>query len=506
MGSYRRLLGYAMRYWRSWALILLVSLLCTAFGLLQAWPMKVLFDHVLGRAPMSQALSRFLAWLPGTGSPEGLLVWVVLAGLAVFAVNSAVDGYLTCAWVRVGQRMVYDLAGDLFGHIQRRSLLFHGRNSVGDSISRITGDCWCVHTVVDNLLFKPKLALISALAMIGLMVQMDLGLTLLSLAAVPLMAGSSWLVGRPVRALARTRRELESSIQSHVQCTLSGIAVVQAFGREEEEQRRLREFAGAAIRTHCSSVLVGSLHGLLIGLATALATVAILWVGSHRVLEGRLTLGSILVFLSYLGLLQGQLRAFTGLYTSLQGAAASMERVLDVLATESEVRDPPGASALTNVRGHLRFEHVDFGYDPDRPVLRDLCLEARPGETVAIVGPTGSGKSTLAGLVPRRFFDPCNGRVTLDGHDLRSLRLGDLRAHVALVPQEPFLFPASVADNIAFGRPGAPAAPRSRPPPSPPAPQASSPACPAATTPSSASGAGRSPAASGSGWPSPAPS
>jgi ATP-binding cassette subfamily B protein len=454
MGSYRRLFGYAMRYGRSWALILLVSVLCTAFGLLQAWPMKVLVDHVLGRAPMSQVLSRFLAPLPGTGSPEGLLVWVVLAGLAVFAVNGAVDGYLTCTWVRVGQRMVYDLASDLFGHIQRRSLLFHGRNPVGDSISRITGDCWCVHTVVDNLLFKPKLALISALAMIGLMMQMDLGLTLLSLAAAPFMVGSSWLVGRPVRAAARTRCEIESAIQSHVQRTLSGIAVVQAFGREDEEQRRFRALTGVAIRTQCWSTLLGSLHGLSTGLATALATVAILWVGSHRVLEGRLTLGSIFVFLSYLGLLQGQLRAFTGLYSSLQGAAASMERVLEVLETEHEVTDPPCALALPRVRGHLRLEHVHFGYEPNRSVLHDLCLDVPPGQTLAIVGPTGSGKSTLVGLVPR-FFDPWQGRVTLDGLDLRSLRLRDLRAQVAIVLQEPFLFPCSVAENIAFGRPGA---------------------------------------------------
>jgi len=455
MGRYQRLFGYTLRYWRGWVLILLCSLLCAAFGLLQAWPLKILFDHVLGQAPMAPTLAHVLAPLPFTTTPHGLLAWVVLAGLAVFAFNSAVDVALTTAWIRIGQRMVYDLAGDLFAHIQRRSLLFHGVSSVGDSISRITRDCWCVHTLVDNLLFKPKLALITAIVMVSLMAQMDLGLTLLSLAVAPFMGGCSWLFRRPIRAVIRARREIESLIQSHVQRTLSGIHVVQAFGREPDEHRRFLEHTAAAIRTQRQSALVASLQGLSTVLPTSLATIAILWVGVHRVWEGRLTVGCIILFLSYLGLLHSQLRAFTGVYTSLQGAAVGMDRVLEVLEAEHEVQDRPGAVALPAARGHLRLEHVRFGYEPDRPVLHDVCLEVHPGETVAIVGPTGAGKSTLASLVPR-FFDPWTGRVTLDGHDLRDIKLRSLRAQVALVLQESFLFPVSIAENIAYGRPGAP--------------------------------------------------
>ena len=208
MGGYQRLFGYALRYWRGWVLVLLFSLFCALFGLLQAWPMKILFDHVLGQAPMPETMSRLLSWLPWTSSPHGLLAWVVLAGLAIFAFNSIVDVILTIAWIRVGQRMVYDLAADLFGHIQRRSLLFHATNPVGDSISRITHDCWCVHTLVDNLLFKPKLALVTTIAMVGMMAQMDIGLTLVALGVAPFMIGSSWYFGRPMRAeLVRTGRE-----------------------------------------------------------------------------------------------------------------------------------------------------------------------------------------------------------------------------------------------------------------------------------------------------------
>jgi len=453
-GRHHRLLAYALRYWRSWALVLVVSLVCAAFGLLQAWPMKILFDHVIGGLPLPPTLARVARALPWASSPRGLLGWVVLAGLLIFAANSLVDVVLTCSWVRVGQRMVYDLAGDLFAHIQRRSLLFHCRSPVGDSISRITSDCWCLHTMVDNLIFKPKLALISVIAMVGLMAQLDLGLTLLSVAAAPLMAGSALLFGRSVRAVARRRRDIQSRIHSHLQRTLSGIAVVQAFGREEHERRRFAELADASIEAQQSGVLMGSLQGLATGLLTTMATVLILWVGAHRVREGNLTVGSILVFLSYLGLLQSQLQAFTGLYASLQGAAVGMERVLEVLDSEHEVRDRPGAIALPAARGHLRIEHVRFGYESGRPVLRDLCLEIQTGETVAIIGATGTGKSTIIGLIPR-FFDPWSGQVTLDGHDLRDLKLRTLRSNVAVVLQEPLLLPISIAENIAVGRPGA---------------------------------------------------
>ena len=234
---------------------------------------------------------------------------------------------------------------------------------------------------------------------------------------------------------------------------MSGVQVVQLFGREQEEHRRFLQYCAAALLTQRRNALVGSAQGLASGLTTVLATIAILWFGVHRVWEGRLTLGSIVVFLTYLGLLQNQLRVFTGLYTSLQGAAVGMERVLAVLEAEHEVQDRPGAAVLSMSRGHLRLEHVSFGYEAGCPVLHDVCLEVRPGETVAIVGPTGAGKSTLVGLIPR-FFDPWQGRVTLDGHDLRDIQLKSLRAQVALVLQESFLFPVSIADNIAYGRPG----------------------------------------------------
>jgi ATP-binding cassette subfamily B protein/subfamily B ATP-binding cassette protein MsbA len=454
VNTYRRLLRYALPYWRGWILIVVVTLLSTAFGLLQPWPMKVLVDNVLGNQPVDGMLASITARLPGAGTPQGLLAWVVLATLVVFAVNSMIDVVLTFAWIRVGQRMVYDLAGDLFARIQRRSLLFHARSSVGDSMSRVTGDSWAIHSVVDTLLFAPLNALITTAGVLSVMIRLDAGLTLASFVVAPLMVGSSLVFGRPIRNVSRLGREIDSRLQSHLQRTLSGIATVQAFGQEDQELARFQKITGAAIKVEQRGSLVGGTNRLLVGLSTALGTGLILWLGANRVLDGNVTVGTLLVFLAYLGTLQSQLETFIGIYTALQGVGGSVDRVMEVLDVPPEVADYPEAHDLSSVRGQLRMDNVTFGYEAEHPALRNVSLEAHPGEMVAIVGPTGAGKTTLVGLIPR-FFDPWDGQIMIDGHDLRDVRLRSLREHVALVPQEPFLFPISVAENIAYGCPEA---------------------------------------------------
>jgi ATP-binding cassette subfamily B protein/subfamily B ATP-binding cassette protein MsbA len=382
------------------------------------------------------------------------LFWVAVAGLIIFVFNSALDIILTFSWIRVGQQMVYDLMRDIFAFVQRRSLIFHNRNSVGDLMSRITADSWCIHSITDTLLFAPGHALITTIAMVIVMSSINFELTLLSLAVAPLMTGISLFFGKRIRAVSRQKRESESRIQSHVQQTLSGMIVVQAFAQEEREHYRFREFASAVIGAQKRSTLTGSVYNLMSGGISSLGTAAILYFGAYYVINGRLTVGSLLVFISYLGTLQGQLKAFTGIYSSLQSAGASVDRVMEVLDTEQEVESPPGAHPLASVQGHIRFENVSFGYEINRLILHDVSFETLPGQTIAIVGPTGAGKSTLVSLIPR-FFDPRQGRVTIDGKDVRQIELKSLRSQVGIVLQEPFLFPVSIAENIAYGRPNA---------------------------------------------------
>ena len=190
------------------------------------------------------------------------------------------------------------------------------------------------------------------------------------------------------------------------------------------------------------------------GLIITLGNAGILWMGAHHVLAGRLSLGRLLVFLSYLTSLYGQMRVITEMYRTLQQTAASMDRVMEMLEPEQDVKERADAIRLPKIKGRVVLENVTFGYEPGRPSVRGVCLEARPGETLAVVGPTGAGKSTLVSLVPR-LVDPWEGRVLVDGHDVRDVELKSLRSQVALVSQEAFLLPMSIADNIALGRPAA---------------------------------------------------
>jgi len=451
---YLRLLRYAQPYWRGWVAILLVTMLATLFSVVSPWPMKVLVDNVLGHAPLPSSVRTALRWLPASGSNAGMIGWIALAGLFIFAVNSTLDVVLTWLWIRIGQGMVYELAAALFARVQRRSLLFHSRNSVGDSMARVTGDSWAVYSLVDTLWFAPLHAGFTLIVMLVLMLRLNLPLTLLSVAIAPLMTACSLMLGKRLRTTARAQRDIESRIQSHVQQTLTGITVVQAFGQEEREHNRFVKFTVAAMSALRRNTLASSFAGLGTGLTTTLGTAAVLWVGARQVLHGGLSVGSLLVFLTYLGAMQSQLKSFTGIYSTLQTVRAKVDRVCEVLETEPEVSDRPGARALARAVGRVRYENVTFGYTSERAVLKNVSLEAAPGETIALVGPTGAGKSTLVSLVPR-FFDPWEGRILLDGRDVRDVQVKSLREQVAIVLQEPFLFPTTIGQNIAYGRPGA---------------------------------------------------
>jgi ABC-type multidrug transport system fused ATPase/permease subunit len=448
--KYTVLLRYAARRRGGWATIAGATLLSAAVGLAAPLPLKVLVDNVLG----SQPTPELLAWLPGAGSNEGLLVWVVVAEIAVFLAATALDVALTMLWLVVGQAMVYDLARDVFARVQRRSLREHLKHPIGDTMERVAGDSWAVHTVVDELVFTPLYALVTIAGIGAIMWQLAPELTLVSFAVAPVMAAAALALGRPVREAGERRREVEGELQSHVQQTLAGITVVQAFGQEWRQHRHFEQLAGAAVGSDVRLAFASGLNTLAAGMAGTLGAAVVLLVGAHQALDGDMTIGALIVFIPYLAMLQAQLGGLTGVYPSLQAARPSIDRVVEVLDASPDVVDRPGAVVLAGVRGDVRFDGVWFGYEPGRPVLRGVSFSAGPGEVVAVVGPTGAGKSTLAGLLPR-FFDPDRGGVLLDGRDLRDVRLEVVRRSVSLVLQESFLFPFSIAENIAYGRPGA---------------------------------------------------
>ena len=444
-------LRYAFRRWLPLSGGLLAMLLKIGLDLLRPWPMLFLVDYVLGAKVMPPALARFVAALPGGGATGALVGWAVGATVLIFLLGWAVGLASVYAGISLGQRMVYDLAADLFARLQQLSLRFHTSKSVGDNIRRVTADCICISTIVKDALLPVISSAITVCAMVLVLWRLDPWLTLLAVAVVPYMIIVLRLYAGPMLERSYEQQQVESKIYEVVEQTFVAIPIVQAFSREELNDRRFRSVTAETITATLSLTNLQLRFKILMGLSTAIGTALILWFGTQHALAGAISIGSILVFLSYLAALYDPLASV--MYTSsiIQGAAGSARRVRQVLESEVEVRDKPGARTVPRLRGALKFDNVSFSYDGERSALRDIALEISPGETIALVGPTGAGKSTLASLVPR-FFDPSAGVVSIDGYDLRDLRIKELRQQVALVLQEPFLFPLSIAENIAYGK------------------------------------------------------
>ena len=457
MGRYRQPLRYIGRQWRYFAAILVLTLAASGLAALEPWPIKVLIDHALGAQGVPPWLASLLGSEGGGAAPATTLIaFAAVASLAVFAVGAVCNVAINWLWAVAGQRMVFDLSTELFHKLQRLSLAYHARHPVGDSLSRLGGDTWSLYSLSSRL-FSPLEQLLT-LAIIGVVaVQLNPRLALYAVAAAPLLAAASIYFGPRLKARARDGREAQARLTSFVHQTLASLPVVQSFTAEGRNRGRFRALSGEVVERTQRAAVTGSAYGLVGGLVTTVGSAFVLFVGGREVLAGRLSVGGLVVFLAYLRKIQQAAETLLTTYGAIKPIEAHVDRVFEVLENDRdrEVTDRPGARPLVRRRGvEVRFEQVSFGYQTGKPVLHQVDLVAHPGQTVALVGATGAGKSTLVSLIPR-FHDVWSGRVTWDGTDVRDLQLRSLRAEISLVLQDPFLFPITVADNIAYGRPDA---------------------------------------------------
>jgi ABC-type multidrug transport system fused ATPase/permease subunit len=458
----RRLLNYAWRRKRSLGLVISLVLARVVVDLGRPWPAKIVVDYVLAARPLPTVLTLATRWLLGAGSPSGLLLWSVVLAILIVVLGAVLSLTVLRATITIAQRMVFDISRDLLEKLQRLSLSFHGRHAVGDLLQRVGGDTLVVHLAVSQLALPAIVAVLTLGGMFAIMARLDLVLTLVALAAVPVITAALVFCARPMIEASKHQHACQGALMALAEQVLSGVKLIQGFSREPYMQGKLESQLLELGEANRRSTQITAVYNELTALATGITSAIVLCLGGWRVLEGRITLGDLLVFLGYLAALYVPVTTLASSVGYGVALVARSRRVFEVLDSEEELHERPGALDLGRARGEIVFDRVTFGYRPlqdnggghDRPILRELSFRARPGQITAIVGATGAGKTTLISLISR-FYDPWDGRVLIDGHDVSDVTLRSLRDNISLVLQEPYLFRMSVAENIAFGRPGA---------------------------------------------------
>ena len=436
----RRRLGVLVRLarpYRSRAAIAIVTLVAyTIVALLPPYLAKVAVDDGLIAGDLRTLTIVVVAFIG--------------AGIAAF-VLSGLQTYFT-GWV--GERALADLRIRLFRHLQRLSLGFFERNRTGAIVSRITNDVEALDQLVtDGLssLVQNSLVLIGTAIVLFLL---DWRLALATLLVLPLMgAATAWFRVRSNRAYRRVRERL-GLVTATLAEDISGMRVVQSFTREPTSQTSFRGVNEGYKAANYETVVLNGLYFPAVDVLSSVATAIVLGFGGALVIDGSITVGTLLAFTLYLANFFDPVQQLSQLYNTFLSATAALDRIINVLDEEPEVVDAADAHSLPSIEGHVRFDHVRFGYSKLPDVLHDFDLDVSPGTTVALVGHTGAGKSTIAKLLAR-FYDPRAGRITIDGHDLRDVTQSSLRDGLGIVPQEGFLFAGTVADNISFGCPSA---------------------------------------------------
>jgi ATP-binding cassette subfamily B protein len=452
MSIYRRTLACYRPFLGETVLALALGLAVTAFNLLKPWPFKYIVDGVLPPgAPDAKA--QLAAWFGGA-SPPSLILILCLALIVITVLAGLVNLWSSYLLINVGLKALLRIRTELYAHLQRLSLKFHDTRRSSDSSFRVAYDTQSVQTIYNRgftNIFSSGVMLVSTFV---IMMTLDARLTLVALAVLPLIVWTIHFFAKKIRDQNTTIRERESALLATVQEGLASVRMVHAFGQEDREVGQFQDRAGESLQANLRLTFTNVTSALIVGTLMAAGTAALYYVGSLHVLAGRLSLGDLLVFASYLLMLYAPLEQLTYTAWAMEGAAAGAKRCFDILDREDDVRDAPQAMAIRNVRGAIRCQDVDFGYDEARQILHGVTLSVEPGESVAIVGGTGAGKSTLLSLVPR-FYDPTRGTVSLDGHDLRELQKKSLRSNISMVLQDTLLFSTTVRENIAYGRPDA---------------------------------------------------
>ena len=433
LSMYRRLLLFVAPY--KWNLVFAAALLIVSTALGLVWP---------------QVVQRVL----DTGLKDpGFLDILVVGLVVVLLVRAVVDGLRQYVMSYTGERVIFDLRMAIVRHMQSLSLSFFNMRKTGDLMSHVTSDATVVHGVITQTILQVLGQVLTLVGGVTTIFLMNWKLALLTLVVAPPMGLLGQRMGRQIRDLSRATQDAQAEAVGVLQEAIAEVRVVQAFTREDYEAERFHTKLLFMFRKSMDRARVTSIMFPLIGFLAFASSIVVLWYGGHEVANGELTIGQLVAFLLYLGMVAGPIGGLAGQWASIQQAFGAADRIFALLDTVPEVQDAPGAVSLPagNPAMAIRFEDVAFKYGEGPFVLDGVTTTFRPGQTTALVGPSGAGKTTLVNLVGR-FYDPVAGRVTVDGLDLRAVTVRSLRSQIAVVPQEPILFADTIRENIRYGR------------------------------------------------------
>ena len=433
MKNYMRLLAYIKPYTRRLALAVVCIIMAAAANLYLPWIIKDMIDDVLMSKDM--VMLNLIA--------TGILVVMFTRGVFYYG-----QSYLVSY---VGQRVIIDVRSVLFRKFQRMPLSYYDKQQTGTVMSYITNDVAVMQSaIVDNLieLVTEGSILIGSLAM---MIYLDWKLSLLTLMTIPLVGFAMKIFGRKLKRSSTVIQERVAEITSLLQESISAIRVVKSFVRESYEIKRFEEQNWRNFQAAMKNVKLSSLLTPTVEFLAAIAVTFIVWFGGYEVVNGVITAGELVAFLTYAVNLANPVKRLSRVYAAIQKAMAAADRVFDIMDLDEKITDVPNAKPLPPIKGKVEFKDITFSYKEGQPALQHISLKAEPGQMIALVGPSGSGKSTIANLIPR-FYDVDSGVITIDDHDIRQVTADSLREQIGLVPQETMLFSTTVMENIRYGR------------------------------------------------------
>jgi subfamily B ATP-binding cassette protein MsbA len=435
MDQFRRLFRFVRPYQKRLAIALVAVVFGSLLGLAGPYSLQFLVDAVFSQADTA------------------LLNKITIILIIIFASQSVFYFIRSFMLSFIGERVMADLRIQLFEHLQRLSLSFYNERRTGELVSRLTNDVSTVRNVVTSDLSTALSQVLTFIGALILIIITDWRLTLFMFALIPLVMLFAILFGRRLRTISSSVQDQLADATTILEESLGGIRVVQSFTREPFEIGRFRESIESAFGLAMRRVRISALFGPIVSFLGFAAVVAIFWFGGHEVLRGNLTAGQLFMFLILTLTIAGSIGQFSGLWTGLQEALGATRRLFEILDTVPAIVDKPDATPLPDIKGHIKFENVTFSYgdNPDAPILIDVSIDVRPGELLALVGPSGAGKTTMVNLIPR-FFDPISGSVSIDDRNLVGVQLTSLRRQIGIVPQETILFGGTVRENILYGR------------------------------------------------------